>query len=563
MSKTIKIIPLGGVREEGKNMYLVEVGESIFVLDCGLTFPEEGLLGIDAVIPDFTYLEENRDRVVGIFLTNGHEDAVGAVPYLLDVVSAPVFGTELTIELVKIQAKQRGLVDLDNFFSIDEDTEIEFADASVTFFKTTHTIPDSVGIVVNTDQGKIVYTGDFRFDPSAAELYQTDFNRLTNLGEAGVLALLSDSANAETPVRPVGDLAIVSELQNVFQNAEGRVVVASIGSNISRIQQLLDAAHHTHRQIFFVGESLLDIIDVAIKLDKIKLPSRKVIGKWKDLDSMDPSKVVIVQTGEVGEPLQELEKMATGMHPDVNIEATDLVYLATTPSIAVETQVAKIKDLVYRAGATTQSITDHMAVSGHASQDDLKFMINFLKPKYLVPVNGESRMLVAHAQLAKELGYSDSQIFLTHIGDVIEYKNHKMTMTQTVTAGDTLVDGLGVGDIGNVVLRDRRILSEDGIFVVVATISRRLEKVLVGPQITSRGFVYMKTSIDLIQTCSDMTLDVLEEHLASDNFDWGDLKGDLREKLGKYLFKETKRRPVVLPIIMEASSYQPNKSNQN
>ncbi|MGX7106807.1 ribonuclease J [Hutsoniella sourekii] len=563
MSKTIKIIPLGGVREEGKNMYLVEVGESIFVLDCGLTFPEEGLLGIDAVIPDFTYLEENRDRVVGIFLTNGHEDAVGAVPYLLDVVSAPVFGTELTIELVKIQAKQRGQVDLDNFFSIDEDTEIEFADASVTFFKTTHTIPDSVGIVVNTDQGKIVYTGDFRFDPSATELYQTDFNRLTNLGEAGVLALLSDSANAETPVRPVGDLAIVSELQNVFQNAAGRVVVASIGSNISRIQQLLDAAHHTHRQIFFVGESLLDIIDVAIKLDKIKLPSRKVIGKWKDLDSMDPSKVVIVQTGEVGEPLQELEKMATGMHPDVNIEATDLVYLATTPSIAVETQVAKIKDLVYRAGATTQSITDHMAVSGHASQDDLKFMINFLKPKYLVPVNGESRMLVAHAQLAKELGYSDSQIFLTHIGDVIEYKNHKMTMTQTVTAGDTLVDGLGVGDIGNVVLRDRRILSEDGIFVVVATISRRLKKVLVGPQITSRGFVYMKTSIDLIQTCSDMTLDVLEEHLASDNFDWGDLKGDLREKLGKYLFKETKRRPVVLPIIMEASSYQPNKSNQN
>ena len=562
MSK-IKIIPLGGVREEGKNLYVVEVNESIFVLDCGLVFPEEELLGIDAVIPDFTYLVEKKDQIVGIFLTHGHDDAMGALPYLLEKIDAPVFGTELTIELATISAKSQGLHQhIENFFKIDEDVEIEFEDATVSFFRTTHTIPGSLGIVVSTDEGSIVYTGDFKFDPSASEQYSTNYGRLTDIGEAGVLALLSDSADAENAVQSVSDKKITADMTEVFRNEDGRVIVASIGSNISRIQQLFYAAKNSGRTIFLADDQLYKIVDIAIQLNQIKIPSKDIIGQVKDLNNTPDNEVIVLETGDVGEPIKNVQLMATNRHSLINIKDGDLVYLATTPSIAMETVIAKTKDMIYKAGGTVKSVTDNFKTSGHANQSDLKLMMNFIKPKYVIPVNGESRMLAAHARLANEVGYEDKQIFLPYIGDVIEYNKGKMTMTTQVPAGNVLIDGIGVGDIGNVVLRDRRILSEDGIFVVVATISRRLGRVLVGPQITSRGFVYMKTSIDLIEACSDMTLDILDEHLNGDNFDWSELKGYIREKIGKYLYKETQRRPVVLPIIMEASNYQPNKEEK-
>lgn len=556
MSK-IKIIPLGGVREEGKNIYVVEVNDSIFVLDCGLVYPEEDMLGIDSVIPDFTYLEEKKENVVGIFLTHGHADAVGALPYLLEKIDAPVFGTELTMELAEISARAKGLEDrLENFYQIDQDTEIEFEDAVVSFFSTTHTIPDSIGIVVNTDEGAIVYTGDFKFEPGSSEQYRTDFGRLTRIGESGVLALLSDSSDAENYEQNVSDKKIIEHMTEVFRNEPGRVIVASIGSNILRIQQLFSVAHKTGRTIFFSDDQIYQIVDVAIKLNKIIIPSKNIIGQIKDLKNMPDHKVIILETGDVGEPVKSLQKMASNRHKLVNLKEGDLVYLATTPSIMMETTLAKTSDMIYKAGGTLKTITDKYKVSGHAGAHDLKLMMKFMNAKYFIPINGDSRVLAAHATLASEVGYEDSQIFLPKIGDVIEYNKGKMIMTGQVAAGNVLVDGIGVGDIGNVVLRDRRILSEDGIFVIVATISRRLGQVLVGPQITSRGFVYMKTSIDLIESCSDMILDVLEEHLEKDDFDWGELKGDLRERIGKYLFKETKRRPVILPIIMEASNYQ-------
>ena len=558
MSKSIKIIPLGGVREEGKNLYIIEVNDAIFVLDCGLVFPEEGLLGIDAVIPDFTYIEENKERVEGIFLTHGHDDAIGALPYLLEVVQAPVFGTELTIELAKLTCKKQSSEHkFDEFYVIDGETEIEFEEATVSFFKTTHSIPDSVGIVVHTDEGAIVYTGDFKFDPSVEGSYRTDYRRLTELGSKGVLALMADSANAEQPMLSLTDKKLVGEMKEAFLNADGRVIVASIGSNIARIQQVLIAAAETDRKVFISGDKLYDIVDIAIKLNKIQINSRDDIGIMRDLDKTPDEKVIVLETGDIGEPIKSLQAMAEHRHREINLKEGDLVYMATTPSIAMETTLAKTKDMIYRAGASVGSITDNYRVSGHATQGDLQLLIDFLQPKYIIPVNGEARMLYAHGRLAMELGYAETQIFQPQLGDVIEYRNGRMAITGTVPSGDVLIDGIGVGDIGNVVLRDRRILSEDGIFIVVATISRRLKKVLVGPQITSRGFVYMKTSIDLIQECSDMTLDILDEHLADGKFDWSDLKNDLREKIGKYLFKETKRRPVILPIIMEASSYQP------
>lgn len=562
MSK-IKIIPLGGVREEGKNIYVVEINNSIFVLDCGLVYPEDELLGIDAVIPDFSYLEENADRIVGIFLTHGHADAMGALPYLLGTIDAPVFGTELTIELASISAKAQGLEDrLENFFKIDDDTEIEFDDATISFFRTTHTIPDSVGIVVSTEDGSIVYTGDFKFDASASPLYKTTFGRLTDIGESGVLALLSDSAEAESTVENVSDRVVAEDITETFRNAEGRVIVASIGSNIARIQQVLDAAYQSKRTIFMPGSNMYEIVDVAIKLDKIEIPSVKVFGQISDLDKTPDNKVVILETGGTGEPIKTLQLMAQDRHPVVNIKEGDLVYLATTPSITMETVLAKTQDMIYRAGASVKAVTDNFKTSGHGGPNDLKMMINYMNPQYLVPINGEFRMLSAHAKLANQLGIDDNRIFIPALGDVIEFSKGKASMTGQVPAGNVLVDGIGVGDIGNVVLRDRRILSEDGIFVVVATISRRLKRILVGPQITSRGFVYMKTSTDLIEACSDMTLDVLEEHIVREDFDWSELKGDLRERLGKFLFKETKRRPVILPIIMEASNYQPQNDKE-
>lgn len=562
MSK-IKIIPLGGVREEGKNIYVIEINNSIFVLDCGLVYPEDELLGIDAVIPDFSYLEENADRIVGIFLTHGHADAMGALPYLLGTIDAPVFGTELTIELASISAKAQGLEDrLESFFKIDEDTEIEFDDATISFFRTTHTIPDSVGIVVSTEDGSIVYTGDFKFDASASPLYKTTFGRLTDIGESGVLALLSDSAEAESTVENVSDRVVAEDITETFRNAEGRVIVASIGSNIARIQQVLDAAYQSKRTIFMPGSNMYEIVDVAIKLDKIEIPSVKVFGQISDLDKTPDNKVVILETGGTGEPIKTLQLMAQDRHPEVNIKEGDLVYLATTPSITMETVLAKTQDMIYRAGASVKAVTDNFKTSGHGGPNDLKMMINYMNPQYLVPINGEFRMLSAHAKLANQLGIDDNRIFIPALGDVIEFSKGKASMTGQVPAGNVLVDGIGVGDIGNVVLRDRRILSEDGIFVVVATISRRLKRILVGPQITSRGFVYMKTSTDLIEACSDMTLDVLEEHIVREDFDWSELKGDLRERLGKFLFKETKRRPVILPIIMEASNYQPQNDKE-
>ena len=488
---------------------------------------------------------------------------MGALPYLLGTIDAPVFGTELTIELASISAKAQGLEDrLENFFKIDEDTEIEFDDATISFFRTTHTIPDSVGIVVSTEDGSIVYTGDFKFDASASPLYKTTFGRLTDIGESGVLALLSDSAEAESTVENVSDRVVAEDITETFRNAEGRVIVACIGSNIARIQQVLDAAYQSKRTIFMPGSNMYEIVDVAIKLDKIEIPSVKVFGQISDLDKTPDNKVVILETGGTGEPIKTLQLMAQDRHPEVNIKEGDLVYLATTPSITMETVLAKTQDMIYRAGASVKAVTDNFKTSGHGGPNDLKMMINYMNPQYLVPINGEFRMLSAHAKLANQLGIDDNRIFIPALGDVIEFSKGKASMTGQVPAGNVLVDGIGVGDIGNVVLRDRRILSEDGIFVVVATISRRLKRILVGPQITSRGFVYMKTSTDLIEACSDMTLDVLEEHIVREDFDWSELKGDLRERLGKFLFKETKRRPVILPIIMEASNYQPQNDKE-
>lgn len=555
MSK-VRIIPFGGVRENGKNMYVVEVDELIFVLDCGLQYPENELLGIDVVIPDFTYLVENQHRIAGIFLSHGHEDAVGALPYFLEHVDAPVFGTELTIELAKLSVEETGLKPgFTDYHVVSEKTEIEFDNVVVKFFRTTHTIPDSIAICLQTEEGTVVYTGDFKFDQSANEMYRTDFSRITEISNGNVLALLSDSSDAESAVENVSDRAVAEEMVDTFNGAKGRIIVSCVASNILRIQQVFNAAHRSKRKVFLTGPKLVEIVDTAMKLEKLVLPSKDVIVTQGNLDKYPDDELVILVTGQSGEPIEALQRMANQKHKQISIKDGDLVFITTTPSTAMETTVAKTKNMLYRAGANVKEISGSFKASGHATPNDLKLMMNLLQPKYFVPVQGEYRLQAAHAELANEVGIPYKNIFIPGKGDVIEYKDGKMHMTGQVPAGNVLVDGIGVGDIGSIVLRDRKLLSEDGIFIAVITISRRQGKIMAGPEIISRGFVYMKVSEDLIKESTEIVRGVVEDNLKERDFEWAKLKQDIRDALSRYLFDQTKRRPVILPIIMEASSH--------
>ncbi|MGM0165668.1 metallo-beta-lactamase [Enterococcus sp. AZ135] len=550
---TVKIIPFSGVRENGKNMYAVEVDNDIFVLDCGLKYPENELLGIDVVIPDFTYLIENAERVAGVFLTHGHADAIGALPYLVSEVAVPVFGTELTIELAKLNVSQNEESKaFKDFHVIDEHTEIDFGTALISFFRTTHTIPDSVGISLKTDEGSVVYTGDFKFDPTAIPMYATNYRRLAEIGSEGVLALLSSSSNAENAIQVASEREIASEVYDTINEWDGRIIVASVASNLQRVQQILNAAKKAGRKVVLTGQDLDRIIKTAMRLIKLEVPE-DILVTIKEMKKYPPEELIILETGRMGEPIKSLQKMANRSHRNLKIEDGDLVYITTTPTIAMETTVAKTEDMIYRAGGIVKSISENLRVSGHANPRDLQLMMNFMSPKYFIPVQGEYRQLAAHASLANELGIPFKDIFITGRGDVLEYKNKHMSAAGSVPADNIMIDGIGVGDIGNIVLRDRKVLSDDGIFVVVVTIDRKQKKIVSAPQITSRGFVYIKASRDLIKESAETTSEIVEKHLHSDDFEWSKLKQDIRDQLSRHLFEQTKRRPVILPVIMEAN----------
>lgn len=558
----INIIALGGVRENGKNMYLVEVDEAIYVLDCGLVYPPDELLGIDMMIPDFTYLKENQDRVAGVFLTHGHADAIGALPYLLKDIQVPVFGTELTIELAKIQTKKIGLKNYQDFHIISEDNEIDFGNVVIKFFKTTHSVPESVGIEVSTPEGSIVYTGDFKFDMTVSDAYKTDFSRIVEIGRDGVFALLSDSNAAENMKPNATEIEIEQGLLKEVRNAKGRVIVAAVASNLMRIQQVLDVASKLGRRVFLDDTELEEIIDVAIRLGKLSIPSKDLITNLKDLGRFEDHEIIFLETGKSGEPLTTLQKMASSRHTTVSIKDGDKVIIVTTPSYDMEKVVAETKNDVYRAGGEVIELAQAYASSGHASPKDLQLMISLLKPKYVVPISGEYRLMSAHKHLATEVGIPEENVFLLDKGDILTYKDGNVHIGGAVPASNVLIDGSGVGDIGNIVLRDRRILSEDGIFLVVLTISRRLGKILSGPEIISRGFIYMKASETLLDESKDVVVEVTEENLKDKNFEWSKLKGDIRDALSKKLYSETQRRPMILPVIMEASNYHPDKKDK-
>ena len=548
----IKIIALGGVRENAKNLYIVEINDSIFILDAGLRYPENEQLGVDFVIPNLDYLVENKDRIQGIFLTHGHADAIGALPYILQDAKVPVFGSSLTIELAKLFVKNAGVNKFNNFHVIDSETEIEFDDAVVSFFKTTHSIPESMGIVLGTDRGNIVYTGDFKFDQAARPYYKTDLGRLAEIGREGVLALLSDSANATSTEQTASEAEVGQEIDQVIADADGRVIIAAVASNLVRIQQVFDSAAEHGRRVVLTGFDVENIVRTAIRLKKLTVEHEKLIVKPKDMNKFEDHELIILENGRMGEPIDGLQKMAVGRHRYVQIKDGDLVYIVTTPSIAKEAAVARVNNAIYKAGGAGKMITQNLRVSGHANARELQLMLNLLRPQYLFPVQGEYRELQAHAELALEVGILPENIYIVKRGDIMHLSEDQGFLLEgTVPAGDVMIDGNAIGDVGNIVLRDRKVLSEDGIFIVAITVNKKERKIVSKARVNTRGFVYVKKSRDILSESADIVNATVENYLAGDSFDWGELKGAVRDDVAKFLFDQTKRRPAILPVVME------------
>ncbi|WP_297950504.1 ribonuclease J [uncultured Lactobacillus sp.] len=555
MANQIKIMILSGVREQGKDMFAVQVNDEIFVLDAGLKYPDSSLFGIDVVIPDLDFFEQYGDRVAGIFLTHGHADSIGALPYILRKYDIPVFGSQLSIELAKIEVQRENKKRKNSLFHvIDADTEIDFKNASISFFHTTHSIPDSLGIDVHTPVGEIVYTGDFKFDPTAAPNYRTDMDRLAEIEQKGVLALLSDSSNAEASFPNASEQDIGKFVTNVFRNAKGRIIVAAKASNLNRVQEVLNAAAATGKRVLLTGRDLAKIVRTSMKLGYLDVPDG-LLMRVKDLKTVPDEQTVILETGRMGEPLNSLQKMAKKRHSMITIHKGDLVFIATTPSHAVETMVAETSDLVYKAGGTVIQLGRNMHTSGHATGRDLQLLITTLKPQFLIPVIGEYRLLEVVRDLAIKAGMGPKDIYITQNGDCLEYdfKQKRFFLTDPVPGEDTMIDGSGVGDVGNIVLRDREVLSDDGIFIAVVTIDRKKKKIIAEPKVTSRGFVYIKANRQLMSDSIDVIKKAIQANFEHKKFDWTELKQDIRSNLEKFLYKKTNRRPVILPVVMEVN----------
>jgi ribonuclease J len=550
IAEKIRVFSLGGVGEIGKNMYVVEVDDDIFVIDAGLMFPEDEMLGIDMVIPDITYLIERQERIKGIFLTHGHEEHIGAIAYVLRKINAPVYATKLTLGLVVEKLREHGVAANTKLVEIHSNSVVTFDKAKVTFFRTIHSIPDSVGISIQTSQGAIVYTGDFKFDQTPYGINRVDLGKMAQIGEQGVLCLLSDSTNAEKPGYTGSDAVVAEEISDVVYNAKGRVIVACYASNITRIQQVLNAAKATRRKVAITGRSMHKVMDIALRLGYLHMPDKLAIS-INDIEQYEDRELVILTTGGHGEPMGALARMAKQAHKQVNIKEGDTVIVAASPMPGHELFVSKTIDALYRAGANVIYGQRKVHVSGHGSQEELKLMLNLMKPKYFIPVHGEYRMQKAHAKLAKAVGITEEQTFLIDKGDVIEFRNGQARSGGKVPCGNILIDGLGIGDVGNIVLRDRRLLSQDGILIVVVTLSKEAKKIIAGPEIISRGFVYVRESETLFEQATKIVTDIVNKCMQDYIIEWSSLKLNIREALNQFLFEKTKRKPMILPIIME------------
>ncbi len=548
----LKIIPLGGLNEIGKNMYLYETGNDMFIIDCGLAFPDDDMLGVDLVIPDFTYVEKNKDKLRGIVLTHGHEDHIGGLAYLLKKVNAPVYGTRLTLGLVEHKLREHGILSQCTLNVVQPRQTVKMGCMAVEFIRVNHSIPDACAFAVHTPAGVVIHTGDFKVDYTPIEGGIIDLARFGELGNKGVLALLSESTNAERPGYTMSERRVGNTFRNFFSNAEGkRIIVATFSSNIHRIQQIIDCAAIYGRKVAVSGRSMINVLQTAIELNYIKVPKNMLVDMDK-ISKIPPEELVIITTGSQGEPMSALSRMATNDHRQVTITPQDLIIISATPIPGNEKLVGRVVNELMKAGANVvyEAMYD-VHVSGHACQDELKMMLSLTRPRFFIPIHGEYKHLFKHTQLALQLGIPEENIFIADNGTVLETDGVDMKVTGQVTAGRVLIDGLGVGDVGSVVLRDRKHLAQDGLIIVVATVDKIGGKIVSGPDIVSRGFVYVRESEELMEESRALMRTTMERVLAPNVREWNTVKGAMKDALGSFIFQKTRRSPMILPIIME------------
>jgi ribonuclease J len=546
----LHVFALGGLGEIGKNMYVVQYEDDIVVIDSGLMFPEEDMLGIDIVIPDISYLIENQSKVRAIILTHGHEDHIGGLAYILKQIKVPIYATQLTMGLIEHKLREAHVHDVKRNV-ITNHSEIQLGRLKASFFKTNHSIPDSVGVCVDTPEGVVVHTGDFKFDMTPVNESQCDFHKMAEIGKKGVLCLLSDSTNAERSGFTGTERSVGESLMEVFRKAKQRVIVATFASNIHRIQQVIDAADQHGRKLAVVGRSMVNVVNIASDLGYLNVPKDLIIEP-DEINRLPAHRVAVISTGSQGEAMSALTRMANASHRKIEILPGDTVVIAATPIPGNERMIGRTVDQLFRIGAdVVYSATSHVHVSGHGQQEDLKLMLNLIRPKFFIPIHGEYRMLRAHAQLAESTGVKTENIFICDNGDTVEFSGGKARYGPKISTGKVLIDGLGVGDVGNIVLRDRKLLSQDGILVVVLTLSKANGTILSGPDIISRGFVYVRESERLLDDANNVVSQTMEKCMKDQVSEWASLKTSIRDSLSKFLYERTRRRPMILPIIME------------
>ena len=550
----LKIIPLGGVEEIGKNIYVIEYADDIVVVDCGSIFPKEDMLGIDLVIPDVTYLQRNRERIRGILVTHGHEDHIGAIPYVVKQLGGvvPIYGTRLTLALIELKLKEHRAMQNVALHTVKPGSSEKIGGFDVDFIKMSHSIAGAVAMAIKCPVGTVVVTGDFKVDFTPVDGERMDFQKLAELGKRGVLALLMDSTNVERPGFTMSEKKVGETFNSFFPRAEGRIIIAMFASNVHRIQQVVDSAQHYGRKVCLTGRSMLNVSSVAMQLGELHIPPEVMIS-IDDLDRYPDEEIVVITTGSQGEQMSGLTRMAFSEHRKLDIKPTDMVIISANPIPGNELSVSRVIDQLLRKGANViYASLAEVHVSGHACQEELKLMHALIKPKFFIPVHGEYRMLSIHKKLAMSMGMPEDHVLIPRLGDVIEVSRNACKVAGAVPAGAVLVDGLGIGDVGNVVLRDRKHLSQDGLMTVVVGLSKEENKLVSGPDIVTRGFVYVRENEELMVQAREVVKKCVTASLKENRVpDWGVIKGRIRDDLREFLYQKTKRSPMILPIIME------------
>lgn len=547
----LKIIPLGGLNEIGKNLTVFEYENEIIVVDCGLAFPEDEMLGVDIVIPDISYLEKNKDKVKAILITHGHEDHIGAIPYFLKKINVPVYGSKLSLGLIKVKLAEHNLEKQTKLVTVEPRQVLKFGKFKVEFIRVTHSIADSMAIAITTPVGTVLHTGDFKIDYTPIDGGYMDLQRIAELGKEGVTLLLSDSTNVQRPGHTMSERSVGKELDRLFTNCTKRIIVATFASNVHRMQQIINSAVKFKRKVAVVGRSMVNVLAVSQELGYLNAPEGTII----DIDKIgmyNPDQLVIITTGSQGEPMAALSRMSVGEHKKVQITPDDMIIFSSSAIPGNEKSIGKIVDELERLGAEViQNQIADVHVSGHACQEELKLMLSLVRPKYFMPVHGEYRFLKQHGQLAVDTGVAKENVFIMENGRILEIDKNSAKMTTQVTSGIVLVDGLGVGDVGNIVLRDRQLLSENGMIIVVISLDRKTAKVVSGPDIVTRGFVYVRENETLIDEIKEVAKKELSKCEEQNIREWSTIKTKVRESLIKYIYSKTKRQPMILPILMD------------